>query len=102
MHAQIYQTMVQIIKTMETDEMMEFIDAHQQVKNRRVACREGVAPCKNLAGLQLSPLIFAEALMCAAGFPASPTPAVIEMGEDQFHIHLEEFMSDLLPPFAKT
>jgi hypothetical protein len=82
MYARVYQTVVQIIKTMETDETMKFVYAHQQVKNRRVACRETVAPCKNLAGLQLSPLIFAEPLMCAAGFPASPAPAVIEMGED--------------------
>jgi hypothetical protein len=87
---------------METDEAMKFVYAHQQVKNHRLACGETVAPCQNLAGLQLSPLIFAEAFICAAGFPASPTPAVIEMGEDQLHIHLEKLMSDLLVPFAKT
>jgi hypothetical protein len=88
MHTRVYPAMVHVIKTMETDETMEFVDARQQVKNRRIADREAVAPCKNLDGLQLSPLIFAEALICAAGFPASPTPAVIEIGDDQFHIHL--------------
>jgi hypothetical protein len=57
MHTGVRQTTVQIIKTMETDEVMNFIYTHQQVKNRRLADRETVTPCQNLAGLQLSPLI---------------------------------------------
>jgi hypothetical protein len=99
-HAAVHQTIVQIIKTMETDEAMKFVYSHEQVKSRRLASGETVALCQNLAGLQLSPLIFAEALICAAGFPASPTPPVIEMGEDQLHIHLEKITSNLLLPFT--
>jgi hypothetical protein len=56
---------------METDEAMKFVDAHQQVKNRRLASGETVAPCQNLTGLQLSPLIFAEAFVYATSFFAS-------------------------------
>jgi hypothetical protein len=45
MHAAVHQTMVQIIQKMETDEVMKFIYAHQQVKNCRLAYTETVAPC---------------------------------------------------------
>jgi hypothetical protein len=81
MHAAVYQTMVRIIQTMEIDEAMQFVYTHEQIKNRTLAYRGLVTPYQNLAGLQLSPLIFAEAFMCAAGFHVSPTPAMIETGE---------------------
>jgi hypothetical protein len=36
-HAGVHHTMVQIIKTMETDEGMKFVSAHQHLKNCRLA-----------------------------------------------------------------
>jgi hypothetical protein len=67
---------------METDEARKFVCADQHVKNCRLVYGETVAPRQNLIGSQLSPLMY------AAGFPAfpTPTPTVIEIGEDQFHI----------------
>jgi hypothetical protein len=44
MHAGAHETVVELVKTMEADEAMQFIYAQDQIKNRRLSSSETVFP----------------------------------------------------------
>jgi hypothetical protein len=48
MQAGVHQTVVELVKTMEVDEAMQFIYVQDQIKNWRLAYGEIVFPCSYL------------------------------------------------------
>jgi hypothetical protein len=101
MHAGIHQTVVELIKTMEDDEVMQFMDVQDQVKNRRLACGEMISPCTCLTGIRITPVISVKAVIHIIEFPARISPLLGETTTDEFHIFVEKLMSDALLPSAK-
>jgi hypothetical protein len=73
-----------------------------EIKNRRVSYGETILPCLCLTGIGITPLIFAEAVLVIAEFPAPLSPRLGEVDVDHFHDFAEKLMSDALLPFAKT
>jgi hypothetical protein len=102
MHAGVHQTMADLIKTMENDEVMNFIYVYGEVKNRRLAYGETVSPAGDLDKLGITPLMFADAVIFVVGFPTAMQPILGDVSEDKFHDFAEKLMSDMLLPFAKT
>jgi hypothetical protein len=102
MHAGGHQDMSGIVKTLEIDEAVKFLYAQHEVKNRRLAYGETVTPGAGTMGLAITPLIFAESLLCHVGFPITLSPPVLEIGEIALHISVEKLMSDVLLPWGKT
>jgi hypothetical protein len=102
MHAGVHQTMAGLVKAMEQDEAMKFLYVDGEVKKRRLAYGEIVAPWSDWGQLGDVCLIFAEAVLIIVGFPAEKSRAVRNVGDDMFPEVAERLMSDLLLPFAKT
>jgi hypothetical protein len=102
MHAGVRQTVVELIKTMEDDEAMQFIYAQDQVKNRRFASGETPSPCIFLTGIGITPRISVETVIHIVQFPATISPLLGETMRGEFHIFAEKLMSDALLPFVNT
>jgi hypothetical protein len=102
MHAGVYQTIVELVKTMEDDKTLQFIDVQDQVKNWRLAYGETISPCVCLTGIGIMPFIYVEAVIHIVEFPGTISPPLGETITDEFHIFAEKLMSEALLPFAKT
>jgi hypothetical protein len=102
MHAGVHQTLTKLVETMEVDEAMKVLYAHGEVRNRRLSYGETISPCLCLTGIGITPLIFAEAVLVIAGFPAPLSPRLGDVDVHDFHDFAEKLMSDALLPFAKT
>jgi hypothetical protein len=101
MHAGVHQTGVELIKTMEDHEAMQFIHVQDQVKDGRLAYGEMTSPCTCLTGIGITPLIYVEAIIHMFECPATISPVLGETTTDEFHVFAEKLMSDALLPFAK-
>jgi hypothetical protein len=102
MHAGVHRMVVELVKTMEDNEAMQFINVQDQVKNRRLAYGETISPCACLTGIGMTPLIDVEAFLHIVEFLAMISPLLGETTTDEFHIFAEKLMSDALFPFAQT
>jgi hypothetical protein len=102
MHADAHQTVVELIKTMEGDESMQFIDVQDHVKNRRIAYDKTTLPCTCLTGIGITRPIYVEAVIHIVEFPATISPLLGETSRDEFQIFAKKLMSDALLLFAKT
>jgi hypothetical protein len=102
MHAGVRQAMVELVKTMEADEAMQFIYVQDQIKNWRLAYGETVFPCSCLTGIGITPLISVEAIIHILEFPAVISPPLGHLQLDEFHLLAEKLMSDALLSFTKT
>jgi hypothetical protein len=102
MHVGVHQTVVELIKTIEDDDAMQFIYVQDQVKNRRLPYGKTIARCTCLTGIRILPLIYVEAVIHIVEFPATISPLLGEAAMDEFHIFAEKLMFDTLLPFAKT
>jgi hypothetical protein len=101
-HASVHETVVELIKTMEADEAMQFVYVQNQVKNRRLAYGETISPCTSLTGIGITPPIYVKAVIHVVEFAETISPLVGEITTDKFHIFAEKLISDALLPFAKT
>jgi hypothetical protein len=102
MRAGVHQTAVELVKTMEADEAMQFIYVQDQIRNRRLAHGETVFSCSCLTGIGITLLIFVEAIIHIVEFPAVISPLLAHLQLDEFHRFAERLMSDALLPFVKT
>jgi hypothetical protein len=102
MHEGVHQTVVELIKTMLDDEAMQFICVQDQVKYRQLAYGERISPCTCLTGIEIMPLVDAEAVIHIVEVPATISPLPGEATRDEFHIFAEKLMSEALLPFTKT
>jgi hypothetical protein len=102
MHAGVHQTVVELIKTIEDDEAMQFIYVQDQVKNMSLAYGETISRCTCLAGIGITPVTYVEAVIQIVEFPATISPLLGATTTDEFNIFAEKLMSGALLPFAKA
>jgi hypothetical protein len=101
-HTQLLQDFeVEHSKTMEDDELMQFIDVQDQVKNRQLPYGETISPCTCLTGIGITPVIDVEVVIHIVEFPATISPLLGETTMDEFHIFTEKLIFDVLLPLAK-
>jgi hypothetical protein len=94
MQAGVHQTVVQLIKTMEDGEAMQFIYVQDQVKNRWLKHGKIYSPCTCLTGIGITPLICVEAVLHIVEFPATISPLLGETTTDELHVFAEKVTSD--------
>jgi hypothetical protein len=75
MQAGVHEMVVELSKTMEDDEAMQFIYVQDQVKNRRLAYGETFSPCTCLTGIGITPLIYVEAVIHIVEISSNDFPA---------------------------
>jgi hypothetical protein len=92
MHAGVHQTVVELVKTMEADEALQFIYVQEQIKNRRLAYGETVFPCSCLTGIEITLLIFVQAIIHIVEFPAVISPLLGHLQLAEFHQFAEKLM----------
>jgi hypothetical protein len=98
LHAGTHQTMTAILKTMEIDQAIGFVSAHDKAKNRRFSYRETIGRGEEKYVLQSEPVLLARAVSKLAGFPVANQFA-FGLGHDEGRC-VEYLLSDALSPFA--
>jgi hypothetical protein len=63
MHGGAHQTVVELVRTMEDDKAMQFIDIQGQVKKCRVAPDETISFCACVTEIRIMPLMYVEAVI---------------------------------------